>query len=220
MVKLDVLEVGNFLAFNHLGGCQITTYLFQVLGAGSFHLNLAATVAWVYIVENLLAALAGVELDIAVKILVDVSDGSKLRQLQAQVIETGKLVGRLHGFCCLLETLAAEHEHRTEIEVIAQRAHLIVDNGGFHCTFVGDIIVVGIDHATLCVGENLHETLEGEWREFQSHILGVKHGHASVALLGDSLDGGSRCEVVNIEHLAAVDGALGLSIGKQIDFVY
>ena len=79
MVKLNVLEVGNFLAVNHIGGSQVTAYLLQVLGTCCLHLNLATTVAWVYIVENLLATLACVELDVTIEILVDVSDGSKLR---------------------------------------------------------------------------------------------------------------------------------------------
>ena len=106
-----MLEIGNFFSINYLSGSKITANLLEVLGNGCFHLNLTAAVAWVYVVKDLLATLACVKLYIAVKELIDVSDGCKLREFQAQVIETGKFVGRLHGSCSLLEALAAEYKH-------------------------------------------------------------------------------------------------------------
>ena len=46
--------------------CQISPDFFQMFGTCLLHLNLAVTVFWVYIVENLFAALAGIVFHLAV----------------------------------------------------------------------------------------------------------------------------------------------------------
>ena len=78
LAKLNVLEVGHFLAVNYLGGSQVTTYLLEMLGASCLHLDLTTTVAWVHIVEDFLATLACVKLHVAIQVLIDVSDGTTL----------------------------------------------------------------------------------------------------------------------------------------------
>ena len=107
-VEFNVLEVGCAIS---LYRGQIATNFLEVFGAGLFHLNLATTVFGVYVVENLFATLAGVELHIAVEEFVDVGDGGKLREFETQVVEPGKLILCFHSICRFLKAASTEEEH-------------------------------------------------------------------------------------------------------------
>ena len=72
LVEIDVFEVGF----------EVSTNLFQVLGACLFHLNLAVAVAWVNIIKLLFAALSVVFLYLAVQIFVGVYQRVALTELQ------------------------------------------------------------------------------------------------------------------------------------------
>ena len=213
LVKLDVPEVGFPVDL----GSQVATYLLEMLGAGGFHLNLPATIARVDIVENLLAALARVKLDIAVEILVDVADVGKLRQLQAQVIQAGVLIVGLHRLGGLLQAAAAEQQHRPEVKVVAQRALLVVDHRSLDGALVGDVVVVGIKHARTTVVGQLDKSLDGKRSELERVVLGVEHGIVALHMAGDGAHGLAGGQVLDLEHLASLDGSLSIVTGQQID---
>ena len=90
---------------------KIATDCFQVGCACLFHLNLHATVLRVYIVENLLATLACVELYVGIEILVDVNELCFLCDFQTHVVKTGKVIF-LVDFCyCALQCGCIEKKH-------------------------------------------------------------------------------------------------------------
>ena len=57
---------------------QIATDILKMLCTSLFHLNLDSTVLRIHIVEEFLAGLAGVGLDLVVKIFIDVDKASPL----------------------------------------------------------------------------------------------------------------------------------------------
>ena len=218
MVKLNVLEIGNFLAIHHLGGSQITANFLQMLGAGCLHLDLTATIAWINIVKNLLAALAGVELHIAIKEFVDVANVGKLRELETQVIESGKLIVGLHGCGGLLETATAEEVNRAKVEVIAQTTELVVDHGSLDCPTLGHIIVVGIEHACLRVVGKFHKALHCKGSEFERIILVIIEHIVGIGMLSNCLHRARSSKVLHFDDFTTINSALRVVGCKQKDF--
>ena len=213
LVKLNVLEVGLAVDL----GSKVATNLLEVLGACSLHLNLSATVARINIVENLLAALASVELDIAVEELVDVADVSKLRKLQTQVIKSGVLIISLHCLCSLLHAAATEDQHRSEVEVVAQRAKLVINHRGLGGTLFGNIVVVGIKHAGTAVVGEFDKALNSEGGKLEGVVLCIEHGIVALHMSCDDTHGLAGGQVLHLEHMAAFNTCLGILTSQQID---
>ena len=220
LIKLNMAEVGHLFAVLLTGSGQIAADFLEVLGAGLFHLDLAAAVARVNIIEDLLATLAGVQLNIAVEELVDVGNGGKLRQLEAQVIQTGELVVGLHRLDSLLEALATEEHHRAEIEVVTQATHLVVDNGSLVGALVGHVVVVGIEQARLGVVAQLGKTLQRERAHLQGVILGVEQHIIGIGMSSDFAHRGAREKHIDGEHLATLNRFGLIYRGKQVNLVH
>ena len=124
------------------------------MGRGSLlHLNLHLTVAWVHVVELLHARGTGVEFFFRIEFLVDMEQFAAAAQEEAQGIEACMAVVALAGLhgkrmeqCCL------DEQQRSEVEVIADAAQLVVDDGVGHTLAVDEVEVVGIDHRCIAVG--------------------------------------------------------------------
>ena len=219
-VKLYVLEVGHFLAVNHLGWCQIAAYLFQMFCAGSLHFYLAATVFGVNIVKDFLAALACVKLHIAIQIFVDVGQLAKLRQFQAMVIQTGKLIVGFHCLGGFLEALAAIKHHGAKVKVIAQCSKLVVNHRSLNSAFLGHVVVVGIAHRRLAVVGNLHKSLDCKRSELQCVVFCVKQHIVGIGFLSNGLDCCRRVQIFHFNHLTAFHRALGFVVGQKVNLIH
>ena len=125
---------------------QIATDILKMLGTSLFHLNLDSTVLRIHIVEEFLAGLAGVGLDLVVKIFIDVDKASPLGDFEAQVIEAGIFIVNVHSGDGFLQRGGSVDQHRAEIEVIAERALLAVDHRSEGAVAVHLVEMVGIDH--------------------------------------------------------------------------
>ena len=97
----------DFLEFRF----EVSAHVFEVLSASLFHFDLHAAVARVNVVENLFAALASVEFDVAVEVFVDVNQFFSLCHFQADVVETGEVVFFGDASGSVFECFSAEHKH-------------------------------------------------------------------------------------------------------------
>ena len=174
-VELDVFELR----------LQVAAHFFQVFGAGCFHLQLAVAVLRIHVVEDFLAAAAGVVLHFGVEVFVDVYQLAALRQLQAQVVEPGEAAVGLHTGGSFLQGVGAEQEHGAEVEVVAQRALLVVDDGGDGLLAVLQLVMVGVGHGGAAVFQDAHHALQGEHAQAEDGVLGVEQGVGGFGLCGD-----------------------------------
>ena len=117
------------------------------------HLYLYLAVAGIDIVELLDARCTCVEFHLGIERLVQVQQQSFAAQEQAQGVESGILVvvlAGLHGKS--VQQAGADEQQRTEVEVVADGAQLIVD-GWMTCT-------VGIDKGGTGVFGDAYKTLK------------------------------------------------------------
>ena len=132
-----------------------------------------------------------------------------LGELQAQVVEAGGLVVGLHACGRVFQGVGAEEQHRTEVEVVAQGAQLVVDGRGVGALAVGgDIIVVGVGHAGLGDVGHLHHAVEGEVAQLDELPFEQHHGVGCGGLVGDVLQCGRSLDVA-VDDGDAVDELLG-----------
>ena len=175
VLKLLLFEVGVEI----FGGVYDGTNGVEVTCHSLLHLDLHLTVARVHIVELLGAAQTCVELDLCVKILVDVEQLALAAEEQTQVIETGKLVVDGGALCPLLHKVGLDENHLSEVEVVAQATPLVVDNRMLCGLAVGDGVMVRINHCCIGVVSHAEHTFKGIVAqlhlggfEAQEHILG------------------------------------------------
>ena len=90
-----------------------------MLGAGTLHLYLNLTVSRVHIVKLLLSALAVVQFVLSIEELIEMEDFSHSAQVEAQVVETSKLIFHtvlLGGI--VAQSLRLDEPKASEVEVI------------------------------------------------------------------------------------------------------
>ena len=142
---------------------QISPCLLQVPGESGFPFFLYLAVARVYIVELLLARAAGIRLCLGIEVFADMGQGVTARHAQPYGIACRVPVIGLHadfGYG-LSQRFGAEHDERTEIEIVAYASGLVIDDGmRARCAF-GLFIAVGIYHAALRDGEVIHHAFQG-----------------------------------------------------------
>ena len=127
------------------------------------------------------------------------------------------LIVSLHGLCGFLQAATAEQQHRAEVEVVAQRAHLVVNHRCLDSALVGDIVVVGIEHARTAVVGQLDKTLDGKRGELEGIVLGVNQRIVALHMAGNDAHGLAAGQVLDLEHMAPLDGSLGIVASQQID---
>ena len=151
-------------------GVNQRMYCFQMLRARRLHLDLHVAVAWVHIVELPLAALARVEFYGGVEQLVQMEQLLLATEEEAQVVPTGKavyvacvaiLLLRIGGLCPSFRLRGAQQYQWSEVEVVAQRTFLIVDDGMLDDSFLAAhrlfFQIVAVDHCRLrLVGSPCH----------------------------------------------------------------
>ena len=204
LVEVDFVEFGS----------QIAADFLEMGGAGLLHLNLDAAVLGVDVVKDFFAALAVVQGDVAVEVLVDVDDGGDAAQTQAQVVETGGIVLDVDAGGSLLEVGGVEEEHRAEVEIVAERAELVVDDGRVGLLAFDYGVRVGVHHAGLGVTGEADKAVEGEVAHDQVVVFSVEQSVLGTGGSGDFLHGGRRVEGVDGDYLAAFNGGC-LSVGGQ-----
>ena len=196
---------------------EVAADVFQVGGAGLFHLDLDGAVLRIHVVEDLFAALAGVGLHVVIEELVDVLQRAFLRNLQTKVVHTGELIVDVHPADRLDQGTAAVEEQRAEVEVVAQGAELAVDHGrvGPHVTAL--VEMVGIDHRSPGVLHQVFHTLQGEKDDAECRVLGGNQGIRRLGVLGDGLHGSRAVEPRNLQYFASerLGGRLGSDMEEE-----
>ena len=140
---------------------------------GLFHLHLDAAVLRVHIVELLLAGGAEIGLDLVIEELADVLRQPLFGQLEPQVIEAGELVVPVHPGHGLLQGVRPDQQQPAEVEVVAHRTQLAVDDG---MGLDGPVLLaemVRIEQRRARVPGQLHHPLEGVMDQPQVGRLGV-----------------------------------------------
>ena len=125
----------------------------EVGRAGGLHFLLDVGVAGVHVVELLLAREPCVGVGLGVEAFGQMHDGVPTRHAQAQVVEGGEAVVGVHGGHGLGKGLGGVGHQRSEVEIVAQAARLIVDDGMRLDAAAAHHPAVGIDHA----GAGLHQ---------------------------------------------------------------
>ncbi len=166
--------------------------------AGFFHFDLHATVFRVYIVEYLFARLAVVHGDVAVEVFVDVYQRSYAAEAQAQVVKTGGAVAFVDSGGSFLEVGGVEEHYRAEVEVIAERAELVVNHRRVGLLAFYHGIIVGICHACFGIAGELHEAIHSEVAHYEGVLLGVKEQIVGVAVLSYGQHCCRRVEAVDV----------------------
>ena len=193
VVEFDVLELRFQIAADGL----------QVCGAGLLHLDLDGTVLRIHVVEDLLAALAGIGLHVVIQELVDVLQRPFLGNLQAQVVHAGELVVHIHPFHGFLHGAAAVEEHRAEIKIVAQGTELAVDHRGVDALVAFLVEVVGIDHRSAGVLDERFHAFEREEHQAQRRVFGGNQGIGCAGIRSDGAHGRRAVEARYFEDLAA-----------------
>ena len=130
-------------------------------------------------------------------------DAVFLREFQGQVVEAGGTVVGGHAAGRVFECVGAEEHDGAEVEVVAQAALLVVDDGSVLALAVGaDLIVVGIDHAGTGDVGDLHHALQGEIAHAYVAVLQKHERIACAGLVGDAVNGLGVTDVaVDDSHL-------------------
>ena len=176
---------------------------------GLFHLDLYLAVAGIDVVELLHTRGAGVGLFFGVEHLVDMEDAALTAQEEAEGVETCILVVALTGLHgegveqgCLDEPEAAE------VEVVADTACLVVDDGMGRSLAVYDVVVVGIDHGGIGVGGDAEHTVEGSLSDDEARGFRLKQHVVGLGVLGQTHDGVAAGQTVYGDALTIGEGVL------------
>ncbi len=127
-----------------------------------------------------------VELNIGIQVLVDMLNAIFLRDQEPQVVETGGTVGAGDARCRLLEVGGVEEEHRPEVEIVAQAACLVIDDGSLGTLVATHVVMVGIEHAGIGILGDAHQAQHGLIVHAQRVVFIVEK---CVVALGSSSNG-------------------------------
>ena len=161
----------------------------QVACDGPLHLHLAGTVAWVYIVELLLSAQAGVGLHLGVQVFADMEGQLVEREEQAQVVEPSMVIGVHHLLLeVLLQPLRTDEQHAAHGKVVAHGAQLVVNERTALLPAVGQQgVVVGIDERGSAVVGDGHQASQGLIAQLQGPCLRIDEGVLRLCQVGHLL---------------------------------
>ena len=189
------------------------------MGRGSrFHLYLHLAVGRVHVVELLHAAGAEVALFLGVEEFIQVKQAALATQEQAQSIEAGILITHLgHLLRILMQERRTDEHQASEVEIVADGAWLVVDDGmrhtrsdGLAVTLLAVLfIAVAIDQGGIRVGSHAHHTHGGVEAQQQRGVLGVEQHEVCRHLAFYFPDGGLRLHAVD-DHKRAVGRCLVL----------
>ncbi len=158
-----------------------------MLCACFLHFNLHATVLRVDVIKDFFAGFTRVEFNVAVKVLIDVNNGCNTAEAESQIVEACSSIFTVDAGSGCTEVFVAEEKHRAEIEIVAERALLIV-NYGRRCAFAfGNAVVVGIEHAGLRVGSYFYEAVDSEISGHEMIVLGIEENVVGIGGIGDFL---------------------------------
>ena len=136
---------------------------------GLLHLLLYGPVSRVHVVELLLSALAVVQLLLRVQVFVDVENLSLAAQEQPKVVESGMCIfvdG--WGGGVLVEQGGVDEYELSEVEVIADAAFLVIDDGMSDHSSLHHRVVVAVYHGGVGVGGHSQKSLQ--------RVLSQPHG--------------------------------------------
>ena len=204
--ELLFVEVGTTV----VGGVDLGTNLLQMGRGSQFHLYLHLAIGGVDVVELFDARGTGVEFFLSIEALVDVENLSVATQEEAQGIEARMVViglASLHGKG--MEQGGLNEPERSEIEVVADATHLIVDDGMVLALAFQDVVMVGIDHGCIGVGGHTEDALEGALTQQQLTGFGLQQGIVGIGILSNAHHRVAAGEAVD-EYLMTVGETLGV----------
>ena len=199
---------------------EVGAHFFQMFRAGLLHFHLPLPVARVHIVEETFAAGAHVVLHFGVQVFVDVYQRGALAQLQAQVVEAGVAIAGRQAGSGLFQTVGTQQPQGAEVEVIAQRAGLVVDDGRLAASATAQPVVVGVDQACARVFGDAHHPLQGKQAEAQVRFFEVEQCVVAVGVLRHAAHGLAGGEILYRQQAAARQRGQRPIGGQQPHFAY
>ena len=189
-----------------------------MVGAGLLHFDLSAAVAGVNVGEVRFAVFFLGSGDFGVEVFVDVHQVAEAAHAQTQVVETGGGVVGGDAFSGFLQAAAAEEQQVAEVEVVAQRTELVVDDGAVGFLAVNHAVGVGVEHGGAGIAGEAHEAFESEVAGHEGVVLGVEQHEVGIRCGGDFFHCSGRCDGVDVDEFAAIEGLCIISSGEQEDF--
>ena len=157
-VELLLAEV-NLLILSSIHQC---TYLAQMGRTGLLHLDLHLAIGWINVIKLFLTRSAKIEFLFGIEIFIQMKEATLATQEQTEIVETSiAIVGITIGGSILMDERRADKHQRAEIEIIAQRAFLIVNHGMTLYNTIFHLIPVCIHHNGTSIGSSSHHTLQG-----------------------------------------------------------
>ena len=156
-IKLLLVEVGTTIE----RGIDLGANGSQVSSRSMLHLYLYLAIAWVHIVELLLARRTCVGLLLGIKLFIDVEDTALATQEQAQGVNSRILVGvlmKLSGKT--VQQTCFYQDERSQVEIVADTTYLIVDHGVWLQLAVDQVVVVGVNHGCIRIRGNTQHAIE------------------------------------------------------------
>ena len=147
------------------------THLAEMLGANPFHFLLHPAIARIHIVELPLALLASPGLLHRVEILVQMEKLTAAREKEAQVVKSCKAIVGMRQGGIFPNQRRADEEQLTEVEVIAKRPLLIVNDRMAAPLTALHNKMVGIDHGGILVYDHPQHAFQGMVTQFKRHSL-------------------------------------------------
>ena len=140
--------------------------------AGLFHLHLHLAIGRIHVVELFFTRGPQVGLFFRIKILVEVEQPPLTTQEQAQVVESGILIVTFAvGGGIMVQQGGAKQQQGAEVEVVAQRTFLVVDDGMRLTLPLLYCITVGIDEGSLHVLSGMQHALDSRGSDGQRRRL-------------------------------------------------
>ena len=150
-LKVLLVEIGLLIE----RGLYLGTYLNEMGRGYLFHFYLYLAIGRVHVIELFHTRSSRIGFFFRIEALVDVENLSVATQEQAEGIKASMLIRVLAGLLGKgLKQRGFDKPQTTEIEIVANTAREIIDNGvGLASTFY-DVVVVGIYHC--CIGIDAH----------------------------------------------------------------
>ena len=174
----------------------------QMSGGNTLHLDLYFTVSRVHIVELPFAAPPLVALLFGIEELAQMHQLPMSAQIETKVVEGGKLIILARFSSPVLQQASPDQPQRTEIEVVANGAKLVVDDRMAACIVLP---TVGIHHSGVGLFSHTHHTLQRPGAQPYRHIFQAQQGIVAVQTLCNVAQRIGRhqrryCHIINILH--------------------
>ena len=154
---------------------QISVQSPQMTRASPFHFYLTTAIARVDIIELLLSAQPRIALHLGIEELIHMQGQLLTADEESEVIESRKLIiVQILLSDIFLQHFSTEEQHRTELEIIANRTELVVNKRHrLPLSIWGKRVVVCIEHQGLAVLSDSEESGEGVIAELQGVVLTI-----------------------------------------------